>query len=161
MENFTGFWSQWLRPSAGLVTLQWSLLLALATISGSLCQRYIELNPVRAGMTDDPAHYRWSSYRSNGLGQADALLTPHDLYLALDGDAANRQAVYRFLFRSELDREAVADIRLALEQGQPLGKGRFLDQIERMIGRRCEVRPRGRPRKMALPDDMQQDNRGQ
>ena len=121
-----------------------------------LCQRYIELNPVRAGMTDDPAHYRWSSYRSNGLGQADALLTPHDLYLALDGDAANRQAVYRFLFRSELDREAVADIRLALEQGQPLGKGRFLDQIERMIGRRCEVRPRGRPRKMALPDEMQQ-----
>ena len=121
-----------------------------------LCQRYIELNPVRAGMTDDPAHYRWSSYRSNGLGQADALLTPHDLYLALDGDAANRQAVYRFLFRSELDHEAVADIRLALEQGQPLGKGRFLDQIERMIGRRCEVRPRGRPRKMALPDEMQQ-----
>ena len=120
------------------------------------CQRYIELNPVRAGMTDDPAHYRWSSYRSNGLGQADALLTPHDLYLALDGDAANRQAVYRFLFRSELDREAVADIRLALEQGQPLGKGRFLDQIERMIGRRCEVRPRGRPRKMTLPDEMQQ-----
>ena len=46
MENFTGFWSQWLRPSAGLVTLQWSLLLALATISGSLCQRYIGLPKV-------------------------------------------------------------------------------------------------------------------
>ena len=82
------------------------------------------------------------------------MLTPHDLYLALDGDAANRQAVYRFLFRSELDHEAVADIRLALEQGQPLGKGRFLDQIERMIGRRCEVRPRGRPRKMKAPSEL-------
>ena len=43
MEHFTGFWAQWLRPSAGLVTLQWSLLLALATIGGSLCQRYIGL----------------------------------------------------------------------------------------------------------------------
>ena len=42
-----------------------------------LCQHYIELNPVRAAMVDDPAHYRWSSYRANGLGQADALPTRH------------------------------------------------------------------------------------
>ncbi len=38
------------------------------------CQRYIELNPVRAAMVEDPAHYRWSSYRANGLGQPDARL---------------------------------------------------------------------------------------
>ncbi len=112
-----------------------------------LCQRYIELNPVRAGMTDDPAHYRWSSYRANGLGLADALLTPHEVFLALDADTEARQAVYRSLFRSELEQEVLADIRLALNQGQPLGKGRFLEQVERMVGRRCEVRPRGRPRK--------------
>ena len=47
------------------------------------CQRYNELNPVRAPMVEDPAHYRWSSYRSNGLGQPDSRLTPHSLYLAL------------------------------------------------------------------------------
>lgn len=111
-----------------------------------LCQRYIELNPVRADMTADPVNYRWSSYRANGLGQPDALLTPHNLYLALDRDAAKRQSVYCALFRSVLDHEALADIRLALNQEQPLGKGRFLDQVERMIGRRCAVRPRGRPR---------------
>jgi len=85
-----------------------------------LCQRYIELNPVRAGMVDDPAQYRWSSYRANGLGQADDLLTPHALYLGLDKDAQERQAVYRALFRPELEQEALADIRLALNQGQPL-----------------------------------------
>jgi len=113
-----------------------------------LCQRYIELNPVRAGMVEDPAQYRWSSYRANGLGQADDLLTPHTLYLGLDKDAQERQAVYRALFRPELEQEALADIRLALNQGQPLGNGRFLDQVERMVGRRCEVRPRGRPRKL-------------
>lgn len=118
-----------------------------------LCQRYIELNPLRADMTDDPAHYRWSSYRANGLGQPDALLTPHDLYLALDGDARLRQANYRALFRSELEREALADIRMALHQGQPLGKGRFLNRIEQMIGRRCEVRPRGRPRKIVSSNE--------
>ena len=111
------------------------------------CQRYIELNPVRAGMVDDPALYRWSSYRSNGLGQADALLTPHEVYLALEQQNADRQSAYRHLFRSELDAEAIADIRLALVQGQPLGKGRFLDTIEAMTGQRREARPRGRPRK--------------
>lgn len=112
-----------------------------------LCQRYIELNPVRAGMVEDPAQYRWSSYRANGLGQADELLTPHAVYLALDQDDEKRQAAYRTLFRPELEHEALTDIRLALNQGQPLGCGRFLDQVERMLGRRCEVRPRGRPRK--------------
>ena len=111
------------------------------------CQRYIELNPVRAELVSDPALYRWSSYRANGLGQADALLTPHELYLALDRQAPARLAAYRALFRSELDEEAIAEIRLALSQGQPLGKGRFLDTIERMTGQRREARPRGRPRK--------------
>ena len=42
-----------------------------------LCQRYIELNPVRAGIVADPAHYGWSSYRANALGEPDALLTAH------------------------------------------------------------------------------------
>ena len=47
------------------------------------CQRYIELNPVRAGMVPHPAEYRWSSYRANAQGEADALLQPHPLYTAL------------------------------------------------------------------------------
>ncbi len=112
-----------------------------------LCQRYIELNPVRATMVDDPAHYPWSSYRSNGLGQADPLLTPHALYTGLGQDGGERLAVYRDLFRSELDTEAISDIRIALNQGQPLGNSRFIDSIERVTGQRREIRPRGRPRK--------------
>ncbi|HOK47609.1 MAG TPA: transposase [Bryobacteraceae bacterium] len=111
------------------------------------CQRYIELNPVRAGMVDDPAHYRWSSYRANGLGQVAPLLTAHPVYEGLGRDEAERHAAYRALFRTELDAAAIADIRLALNQGQPLGGSRFIDQIERATGQRREVRPRGRPRK--------------
>ena len=125
-----------------------------------LCQRYIESHPVRAGLVDDPALYRWSSYRTNGLGQADGLLTPHEVYLDLDRSKPERQAAYRMLFRLELDNEKLAEIRLALSQGQPLGRGRFLDQIEHIIGRRCEVRPRGRPAKIRPTDetiDQQQD----
>ncbi len=98
-------------------------------------------------MADDPAHYRWSSYRSNGLGQADPLLTPHGLYTGLGQDEAERLAAYRALFRSELDTEAISDIRIALSQGQPLGSARFIDSIERITGQRREFKPRGRPRK--------------
>jgi len=116
-----------------------------------LCQRYIELNPVRAAMVDDPAHYRWSSYRANGLGQEDKLLAAHPVYAALGQDAAERQSAYRALFRTELDAEAISDIRMALNQGQPLGGSRFVDSIELATGRRCEVRPRGRPRKQEAP----------
>jgi putative transposase len=114
------------------------------------CQRYIELNPVRAAMVEDPAHYRWSSYRANALGQADSRLTPHALYRALGQSDKTRQGAYRALFRSELDRAAIDDIRLALNQNQPLGNERFYAKIEKMTGIRRQARPRGRPR---LEDD--------
>jgi putative transposase len=112
------------------------------------CQRYIEMNPVRARMVDDPAHYRWSSYRGNALGQADPLLTPHAIYAALGSDEAARSKQYRALFRTQIDNDPINDIRLALQQSQPLGDSRFADTIERMTGQRREVRARGRPRKV-------------
>jgi REP-associated tyrosine transposase len=110
------------------------------------CQRYIELNPVRAGMVDDPAHYRWTSYRHNALGQANLYLTPHPQYLALGKDEQERLRAYRALFRAQLDKAAIDDIRLALNQNQPLGNTRFYDRIERLTGLRREAKPRGRPR---------------
>ena len=47
------------------------------------CYRYIELNPVRANMVQCPGDYPWSSYRANGDGRANPLLTPHAEYLRL------------------------------------------------------------------------------
>lgn len=110
------------------------------------CQRYIELNPVRAAMVDDPAHYRWSSYRYNGLGRADSRIDPHVLYRGLGRNDKERQASYRAMFRTELDRAAIDDIRLAINQNQPMGNERFLARIEAMTGIRRQARPRGRPR---------------
>jgi putative transposase len=110
------------------------------------CQRYIELNPVRAAMVEDPAHYRWSSYRFNGLGQPDTRLTFHERYLALGLNEQDRQAAYRALFHAHLDRDAIDDIRLALNQNQPLGNERFYARIEQMTGIRREIKARGRPR---------------
>jgi len=110
------------------------------------CQRYIELNPVRAAMVDDAAHYRWSSYRHNALGQPDSRLSPHPVYTAMAASDKARQAAYRALFRAELDSDAIDDIRLALNQNQPIGSNRFHTQIAKKLGERREARPRGRPR---------------
>ena len=46
MNEIMTFWAQWLRPSAGLPTVQWSLLLAVATMTGYLFQRHIGLPKV-------------------------------------------------------------------------------------------------------------------
>lgn len=58
------------------------------------CMRYVELNPVRAGLVARPGDYRWSSFRSNALGREDSVVTPHPLYYALGRSPASRRAAY-------------------------------------------------------------------
>ncbi len=97
------------------------------------CSRYIELNPVRAGLVRSPAHYRWSSYRGNVQGKADALLSPHPAYRR----RAGRIEAYRALFRSALGDSIVEDLREATNTGWALGNDRFKAQlaaISRQVG---------------------------
>ena len=117
------------------------------------CQRYIELNPVRAAMVDDPAHYRWTSYRRNALDVTDSCITPHVLYQAMGQTDKSRQTAYRALFRVQLDGAAIDDIRLALNRNQPLGNSRFYAKIEKATGVRRQARPQVRPR---LETDVKQ-----
>jgi|GEM_PF-4925168 hypothetical protein len=58
---------------------------------------------------------------------------------------ADGQTIYRTLFRSQLDDEALADLRLALSQGQPLGDTRFSEAICAAAGVRRTQARRGRP----------------
>ena len=111
------------------------------------CQRYIELNPVRAALTDDPAYYRWSSYWANGLGQPDPLVTPHQIYLGLANNEPERLAAYRALFNIALNDKVVDDIRIAINQGHPLGREGFLDEIAKSTATPRHIKPRGRPHK--------------
>lgn len=116
------------------------------------CQRYIELNPVRAAMVDHPAEYRWSSYRSNAQGEADAMIAPHAVYLALGADTATRQAAYRELFRHELEPGLVDEIRRATNGNFALGDARFAGQIAAALGRRVRPGKPGRPRGQRAPE---------
>jgi len=90
-----------------------------------LCQRSIELNPVRAGLVSDPGDDPGSSYRANALGPPDAILSPHPIYLALATGEAQRPEVYSDLFRTALDEAPLADLRMALNQSQPLALSPF------------------------------------
>jgi len=62
------------------------------------CMRYIEDNPVRAGLVREPGAWRWSSFRANALGREDPLVTPHAVYCALGRYPEARRARYRSLF---------------------------------------------------------------
>ena len=116
------------------------------------CQRYIELNPARAGMVEHPADYRWSSYRANAQGEANELVQPHEVYQALGLDANGRQAAYRELFRYELEPGLVDQIRCATNGNFALGNQRFAEQVAQHLGRRVTPGKPGRPRKMPQPD---------
>jgi len=109
---------------------------------------YIELNPVRAGMVEHPAEYRWSSYRANAQGEADSLLKSHPLYEALGLDSERRQSAYRELFRYELEPGLVDEIRRATNGNYALGNERFATEIAEALGRRAIPGKSGRPRRM-------------
>lgn len=107
------------------------------------CQRYIELNPVRANMVDHPGDYRWSSYRANGQGETVQLRTPHRIYCELGAGTLERAKAYRELFRGHLDEKLLREIRRATQQGMVLGNDRFQEEIERLSGRRTRILKRG------------------
>lgn len=98
------------------------------------CQRYVELNPVRADMVKAPGEYRWSSYRANALGEANSLITPHHEYLRLGATQQERLQAYRELFSAQVDNPDWALIRVATQQGVVVGDSRFAEAIEKRLG---------------------------
>lgn len=109
------------------------------------CYRYIELNPVRAGMVATAGEYPWSSYARNALGRPDPVVQPHACYLALASENARRQTIYRDLVQVVCDEDT---IRFAhhLHHQHPMGNDRFRAAIEAQLGRCVVPRKGGRPR---------------
>jgi putative transposase len=111
------------------------------------CHRYIELNPVRAGMVAVPGDYRWSSYVGNALGEDDSLLTPHAAYFALGADSDERQRAYRDLVAEAVPDHETAFIRQQLQRQHVLGDAPFRKAIEAVAARRVGPGTIGRPKK--------------
>ena len=111
------------------------------------CQRYIEMNPVRAGIVKHPGEYRWSSYQANGQGKGCDFIHHHALYQDLGRTDAERQIAYRELFRYDLESGEIDKIRNATNGNFALGNNRFQQEISEMLGRRVVPGKAGRPRK--------------
>lgn len=81
------------------------------------CHRYIERNPVKAGMVPTAADYQWSSYAGNAGYVLNTLLTPHPEYLALGAALQSRNAAYRQLVAEPDDPAFLAAVRGATSGG--------------------------------------------
>lgn len=123
------------------------------------CYRYIESNPVRAGISGHPSDYPWSSFKVNAAGLRSNMVTAHDEYLRLGLTDKDRLTAYQELLATPLDPQQVDEIRAATSGNFALGDKRFQQQISAALGRRAQRGAAGRPRsaeKMADQPDLLQ-----
>lgn len=111
------------------------------------CMKYIELNPVRANMVQSVEDYPWSSFSANGLGQANVILTPHEIYLSLSTQNSNseRLKVYRELVDLNMSSEQSHEFDESIQSGTPLGRKSFMDNIKKKLNCQTGYVRQGRP----------------
>jgi putative transposase len=107
------------------------------------CYRYIELNPVRAGMVESPAAYRWSSYHGNAGRLVNKALTPHAEYLALSEQDSQRYHAYKQMLDGHDETAFLKAVRVATNGGLALLSDRSKANVEELSGRRLEHRKPG------------------
>ena len=107
------------------------------------CYRYIELNPVRAGMVDHPSEYPWSSYSYNALGYKNTLVTPHPVYQKLGLNKNTRIKLYSDLFDVHIENKTLDEIRDATNKAWVIGDDKFKEKVEQLTKRQSSPRQRG------------------
>src|SRR5258708_929984 len=112
------------------------------------CHRYIEQNPVRAGMVAEPGAYPWSSHAHYRGSRAQAWITDYPQYRSLGACEAERQAAFRALSGTLVNQDAVDAIRIAANTDSALGSEEFMQQAEATLGRSVRQPTRGRPVKV-------------
>jgi putative transposase len=102
--------------------------------------RYVENNPVRAGIVEGPEHYRWSSARGH-IGTVTDPVLAYDCYLEKE-----LKNWLEYLKQKE-DNQFVDDIRKSSMSGRPCGDESFIGKMEGLLNRRLHALPWGRPRR--------------
>ncbi len=97
--------------------------------------RYIELNPVRAGLVSNPRDWPWSSARAHLAGRDDPLVTVAPLLAMIDDWDA--------FLKSAMPEDELRDIRRHSRTGRPLGDEAFLERLEGIMGRVLKPQKRG------------------
>ena len=100
------------------------------------CMRYIEHNPVRAGMVAHPGEYNWSSFKTNAANKKNEIITMHPVYKELGKDSEKRCSAYRELFSLHLDDKQIHEIRDAINGQLVYGREEFKEKIEKTARRK-------------------------
>jgi putative transposase len=112
------------------------------------CMRYVELNPVRAGVVDRPEAFAWSSAAQH-LGKAqDPLVSDHKLIWSLGNTPFEREAAYRDYLEQGAPPDEVRQITQSTLRGWPWGSPAFLQAVSQSMERPVVPKPRGRPRRI-------------
>ncbi len=114
------------------------------------CSRYIEMNPVRAGLVADPAEYRWSSYAHHIGLRPEPLIAEHPLIWSLGNTPFERQAAYRRLFDTACAEDDTETFRASIQGGWVVGRPAFAQSVQEDCNRRVLPRRPGRPAKSRL-----------
>jgi putative transposase len=85
------------------------------------CMRYVEMNPVRAGIVARPEQYRWSSYAHHAYGTPDPLISEHPLYAALGPGPELRQRAWQAICGQDVRADELESIRVAIRTGIIIG----------------------------------------
>lgn len=115
--------------------------------------RYLEQAPVRTGQVGAAGDWPWSSAPHHLGRRRDLMLTEHALFWGLGNTPFEREAVWSRLLDEPLAPAVLRQHAEALERGWPIGTGAFLADIAARTERPVAPRPRGRPRKLAMPQE--------
>ncbi len=109
--------------------------------------RYVESNPLRAGMVSDLSGYPWSSYLVHGLGRHLPLVDEVALWSSLGQTEEARQRYWRGWLHAPLTEKELAAVRRSVTSGRPYGPAPWVEQTAARLGLDLRPRSRGRPRK--------------
>ncbi|MEJ6006397.1 transposase [Paucibacter sp. AS339] len=110
------------------------------------CMRYIELNPVRAGICAEAVDYPWSSCAHHLGRRSDPMVHDHPMFWSLGNTPFEREASYRELLNQGLPEPERAQLHDAALKGRPLGSATFLKILSEKTPLPLAAKPRGRPK---------------
>ena len=111
------------------------------------CMRYIELNPLRAGLVERPEAYAWSSAAHHLGAVRDPLVHDHAGFWAMGNTPFERDANYRRYLEEGTSQEEMDALLAAALRGWPLGSASYRAHLAKQTDRPLAPRPRGRPRR--------------
>ena len=109
------------------------------------CGSYVELNPVRAGIVEDPKDYKWSSYNVYAYGKKDFIADEHSIYKGLSRNEAERRKKYREFIKGMIKEKDA--MRGEMSRRVIYGSEDFIDKVTTEYNVEAVIKLKGRPKK--------------